>query len=136
MIKEAKNIVKFESSIEEVWDIITNREDVSWRPDILKVEIINDEEFKEITKSGQITSYKIEENKKYNIYVLRMKNKNIEGIFQASFKDNQKEGCTVEFYQKNELISIGAIIASIFFVNLTKLQNRYVYDMKKRLGEL
>ena len=136
MIKEANNIIEFKSNIEDVWNIITNREDISWRPDILKVEFINDEEFKEITKSGQTTSYKIEKNEKYSIYRLNMKNNNIEGIFQASFKDNKKKGCTVEFYQKNELLNIGAIIASILFVNLNKLQNRYIYDIKKMLGEL
>ncbi|WP_100065746.1 hypothetical protein [Miniphocaeibacter massiliensis] len=136
MIKEARNKAEFNSSVEDVWEIITNRNNISWRPEIEKVEFINEEEFKETTINGLVTKYIIEEKESCKSYKLKMKNSNIDGIFEAKFKKTGENSCVVELYQKNDIKSVGAMIASFIFVNLQKLQNRYIYDIKKRLGEM
>ncbi len=136
MIKEARIKAEFKTNIEDVWKIITNREDISWRPDIEKVEVVSEIEFKEITRAGVATNYKVEESEEYSLYRLKMNNQNIKGVFEASFEEVKGGGCNVEIYQKNEMLSLSSKIASILFVSLEKLQNRYVYDIKNRLNEL
>lgn len=133
MIKEGKVTEILNVPVEDIWDLITNRENTSWRNDIASFQWINDNEFSEININGLKTIYTIVEKKEFELYELKMSNKFIDGIFKADFKEVDENKTEVTIYQKNNLLNISAIISNILFVNLQKLLNRYVYDLKQEV---
>lgn len=133
MNKEAKVVDIFNVPVEDIWNLITNREDISWRNDIESYKKISDTEFTEINVNGLETKYIIVENKKFEKYEVKMSNRYIDGIFKAEFKKIENNKTEVTIYQKNTLLNMTAMLSNMLFVNLQKLLNRYVYDLKQEL---
>ncbi|HHX67698.1 MAG: hypothetical protein WAO56_02000 [Miniphocaeibacter sp.] len=133
MIKKAQVHSKFKYPIEDVWEIITNREDVIWRNDIKSFKKINNEEFEEININDLKTHYIIEEKIENEIFKLKFKNKLIDGKFEVELKKIDENTTDVRIYQENKMDNLSTIISSVLFLNLEKVLNRYVYDLNKEL---
>lgn len=133
MIKKAEVKTVLNYPIEDVWDIITNNENNSWKYDVKKYEKISETEFYEININDLKTIYTIEEKKQFETYKLKMTNKNIDGIFQVEFKKVDDNKTDIRIYQENELLNISSMIASSLFLNLQKILNRYIYDVEQEL---
>ncbi|APH24034.1 hypothetical protein RSJ21_08665 [Clostridium botulinum] len=125
-----------QSDIKSVWNVVTNNNDYKWRSDIEKIEIINDgKEFIEYTSSGIATKFFITKKEEYSQYKFSMGNKMFTGFWTGHFSKTKNGGTKMVFVEnifiKNPIIKI----LSYFFMDLKKMQNIYILDLKKKLGE-
>lgn len=126
----------FNSNIESVWNVVTNNRDYKWRSDIERIEILNDKkEFIEYTHSGNATKFIITKNNKYSEYGFNMENKMFTGFWNGYFSETETGGTKIIFKEnifiKNPIIKI----LSYFLMDLKKMQNTYILDLKRKLGE-
>ncbi|QQK08464.1 hypothetical protein [Miniphocaeibacter halophilus] len=133
MIKKAEVNSKFQYPIEQVWEIITNRENIIWRNDIKSFKKINEKEFEEININDLKTHYTIEEKIENKKYKLKFNNRLIDGKFEVDFNEIDKNTTNVRIYQENKMNNLSTIISSVLFLNLEKILNRYVYDLNREL---
>lgn len=132
----AEITAEFNSNIKSVWNIVTNNNDYSWRSDIKKIEIYNNgKEFIEYTHNGNATKFIISKKDEYSEYAFNMENKMFTGFWKGSFSEKENGGTKIVFKEnvfiKNHFIRI----LSYFFMDLGKIQNTYISDLRKKLGE-
>ena len=126
----------FNSDIKSVWNVVTNNSDYKWRSDLERIEILNDgKEFTEYTHNGYATNFIITEKKEYREYKFNMENKMFTGFWTGYFSKTESGGTKIIFTEnifiKNPIIKL----LSYFFMNLKKMQEIYVSDLKKKLSE-
>lgn len=125
----------FKSDISTVWDVVTNNEDYAWRSDLSKIIVVDDHHFTEITKDGYKTDFTITLKEPHSRYEFDMENKNIKGHWTGIFSVVKESGTRIDFteelYIKNPMLEL----MSYLFMNLNKIQARYVADLRKKLGE-
>lgn len=126
----------FKANIKTVWNVVTNNSDYKWRSDIERIEIIDDgNTFIEYTASGISTKFTITKKDLYNRYEFNLENKNFTGSWIGDFSETEYNGTKIVFTEnifiKNPLIRI----LSYLFMDLKKMQNTYVLDLKRKLGE-
>jgi len=86
-MKRATVIARFHSSIEAVWNIVTDNTAFDWRSDIVKIEVSDDgNRFTEFTKDGFETEFTIVLKKPYERYEFDMKNRNLNGHWIGLFQ--------------------------------------------------
>lgn len=125
----------FNSNIKVVWDVVTNNKEYKWRSDIEKIEILNEGEFIEYTGNGNSTKFIITKKKPYSEYEFNMKNKMFTGSWTGHFFETENGGTKIIF-KENILIKNPIIrVLSYFLMDLKKMQNTYILDLKKKLGE-
>ncbi|OSB18721.1 hypothetical protein B2H94_06325 [Clostridium sporogenes] len=134
--RTAEVTAHLQSDIKFVWNVVTNNNDYKWRSDIEKIEIINDgKEFIEYTPNGITTKFFITKKEEYSQYEFSMGNKMFTGFWTGHFSETENGGTKIVFVEnifiKNPIIKI----LSYFFMDLKKMQNTYILDLKKKLGE-
>ena len=128
-VSKAKAI--FQSDIQRVWELVTSLKNYSWRSDLNKIEIINENQFIEYTKEGYATNFTITAKETYRRWEFDMENDNMKGHWTGIF--TQKEGQT-------EIDFTEYVIAKKFFMKpflkiyLKKQQALYISDLKKVLS--
>lgn len=65
--------------VETMWDLITSREDYSWRSNLNRIDILNEKQFVEYTKGGDVTTVTVREEMRYRKWELDMENEDING---------------------------------------------------------
>lgn len=120
----------FESDIQRVWEVVTSLENYSWRSDLSKIEIINENQFIEYTKDGYPTTFTITCTEKYKCWEFDMENSNIKGHWTGIF--SEKNGTTeIDF---TEEVTAKKIIMKPFVKSyLKKQQELYIADLRKAL---
>ncbi|MBU3217981.1 hypothetical protein LL033_02005 [Clostridium estertheticum] len=126
----------FNSNIKSVWNVVTNNSNCKWRSDIERIEILNDgKEFIEYTHSCNATKFSITKKKEHREYEFNMGNKMFNGSWSGHFSVTESGGTKIIFteniFVKNPIIKI----LSYFFMDLKKMQNNYISDLKVELGE-
>lgn len=123
----------FRSTIDTVWAVVTNTDDVSWRSDLRSVATSADGTvFVEVSKSGSKTQFRVIEQVEKVRYCLKMHNDNLNGTFWGEFYtdgDGTKIVFTEEVEGMNPLVNLGA---KRF---IEKHQKAYVADLRRALGE-
>lgn len=127
----------FNSDIKSVWDVVTNTSDCKWRSDIERIEVLSDgKEFVEYTHGGNATKFMITKKNEHTQYEFNMENKMFNGFWSGYFSKTEDGGTKIIFKEnifiKNPIIRV----ISYFIMDLKKLQNTYISDLKKELGEL
>ena len=74
-----------DQDIQKIWQIVTNLQDYSWRSDLSKIEVINERQFIEYTKSGYPTTFTIIDKEPFTLYSFTMENTNMRGRWQGKF---------------------------------------------------
>ncbi|WP_026893721.1 hypothetical protein [Clostridiisalibacter paucivorans] len=129
-------IAYFNSDIKSIWDVVTNNEDYKWRSDIERVEIINKgESFIEYNHKGQAVKFTITNKKKYEKYEFRMENKFFYGFWTGTFFSLETGGTKIIFTEKIYIRNPIMKIMSYLFLNLKKMQQNYIVDLKNKLGD-
>lgn len=120
----------FNRDVKKIWEIVTSLENYAWRSDLGKIEILNDRQFVEYTKSGYTTNFTITVKDPCKRYELDMENSNIKGHWTGLFtqKGNQTE---VEFTESvtAKKIFMKPLIKSY----LKRQQSLYISDLHKFL---
>ncbi|MET0018349.1 SRPBCC family protein [Oscillibacter sp.] len=132
-MKKATVIARFHSSIEAVWNIVTDNTAFGWRSDIVKIEVSDDgNRFTEFTKDGLKTEFTIALKKPYERYEFDMKNKNMDGHWIGLFSRDDS-GTKIEF---TEEVEVANPIMNLFVkAYLKKQQATYITDLRKAMGE-
>ena len=75
----------FPTTIENIWEIVTSLNNYSWRSDITKIEIINDIQFREYSKTGFATTFTVTVCKPFERWEFDMENENMKGHWVGIF---------------------------------------------------
>ncbi len=127
---------QFQAAPQEVWDIVTNNEDFSWRSDLAKIQIEKDgTEFTEYTKDGFSTHFTITEKDPLKRYAFEMSNKSFTGSWIGLFHHLPDGGTELVFTEEVRFKNALLELVSHIFLNLKKMQQTYMSDLKKRLNE-
>lgn len=120
----------FFSDIPRVWEVVTSPENYSWRSDLSKVEIINENQFIEYTKDGYPTTFTITKVNPYKRWEFDMENSNMKGHWTGIF--TEKDGNTeIDF---TEEVTAKKVIMKPFVKSyLKKQQELYISDLRKAL---
>lgn len=120
----------FDSSVQEVWSIVTSIENYEWRSDLSKIEKINEEQFVEYTKDGFATTFTITVVEPYKRWEFDMENDNMKGHWSGIFTN--KDGKTeIEFTE--DVNAKKAFMKPFVKLFLKKQQAQYVSDLAKAL---
>lgn len=120
----------FSCDIQRVWDVVTSLEHTAWRSDIERVEIVNETQFVEYTKSGYPTTFTVTAKEKCKRWEFDMENSNMTGHWIGIFsqKDGQTEiDFTEEVTVKKPIMKL--LIKSYF----KKQQETYIKDLRRAL---
>ncbi|MGN1106106.1 MAG: polyketide cyclase [Huintestinicola sp.] len=122
----------FQTDVKSVWNIVTSLENYSWRSDISKIEVINDNQFIEYTPDGYATKFTVTAMEQFKRWEFDMENDNMKGHWMGIF--SEKDGKTeIEF---TEDVTAKKLIMK-HFVNmyLKKQQEKYISDLRKALDK-
>lgn len=118
--------------IKKVWDIVTSFDDYSWRSDLSRIEVLDENRFIEYTKSGYKTIFTIISMEQYQRWEFDMENENISGSWVGLF--TQKGNKTIINFTED-------VTAKKFFMKpflaiyLRKQQKAYIKDLEKILRD-
>lgn len=132
MIKS--NIKKvFNCDIEKIWNIVTDNSNYSWRSDLSKIKIIDDEHFIEYTKNNYSTYFTITSKIKLKEYKFDLENTNMKGKWVGLFKNLPNGNVELDLIEEVETHNfIMRILAKPY---LKSMQKRYIRDLKNRLSK-
>jgi hypothetical protein len=131
----AKKEIVLAYNVKDIWNIVTNNENYSWRSDIANVKIESEKVWLEYyDEAGKYyTRFALAEKTEYTKYAFAMDNKNYYGNWIGEFEEisptETKCIFTEEIYIKNKLMNFLAK----FFWNLEKIQNQYFADLEAEL---
>lgn len=120
----------FHSDIQKVWEVVTSLKNYSWRSDLSKIEIVNENQFIEYTKEGYATTFTITSSELYKRWEFDMENDNMKGHWTGVFtqKDGQAE---IDF---TENVTAKKVFMKPFVkIYLKKQQALYISDLQKAL---
>lgn len=120
----------FSCDIQRVWDVVTSLEHTAWRSDIERVEIVNETQFVEYTKSGYPTTFTVTAKEKCKRWEFDMENSNMTGHWIGIF--SQKDGQTeIDF---TEEVTVKKPIMKLLIKSyLKKQQETYIKDLRRAL---
>ena len=120
------------SDIHKVWETVLAVEKYStWRSDLRKTEILNQEQFIEYTKEGYSTEFTVTFAEPYKRWEFDMENSNMKGHWIGIFTSNGNK-TEIDF---TEYVIAKKIIMKPFVKSyLKKQQTQFVMDLKKILG--
>lgn len=120
----------FQSDIQKVWEVVTSLKNYSWRSDLSKIEILNENQFIEYTKDGYSTTFTITKTEPYKRWEFDMENNNMKGHWTGIF--TEKDGSTeIDF---TEEATAKKIIMKPFIKSyLKKQQELYISDLKRAM---
>ena len=116
--------------IQQVWSVVTNLEDTSWRSDLARVEVLSKTTFVEYTKSGFATTFIVTACEKPTFWAFRMENENMSGHWEGRFAST-KAGTQVTFVE--------SVTAKRWWMRplvpgyLKRQQKAYLADLAKKL---
>lgn len=130
-------IAYFRSDVKSVWNVVTNNLDYGWRSDIDHIEVLpGEKEWIEYSNDGKATNFMMTKKEKYKKYEFNMGNKMFTGYWTGHFSETENGGTKVIFTEnifiKNPIVHY----ISYFIWDLKKIQNIYIVDLKKKLGEI
>ena len=84
----SKVTVHFPCPVEQVWQVVTDLSQTTWRSDLAQVAVLDDAHFVEHTKSGYATNFSVTACEPLRYWAFTMENDNMsgswEGIFEAA----------------------------------------------------
>lgn len=130
---ESKKTVVLKSRIGQVWEVVTNLSDYSWRSDLQRIDVLEPgKKFVEYTKAGFPTIFVITRFEPPHRYEFTMDNANMTGTWTGLFR-RAGEGCEADF---TERVDVKKWIMKPFLPGyLKKQQEQYFNDLKAALGE-
>ena len=133
-ISTATEVLNFR--IEDVWDTITDNKNWQWRSDLQDLKIINDKEFIEYGKGSLKIHFTITKNEKYKVYGFTMNSKHFSGEWIGNFEKLPDGKTKITFSESLVYKKLLLKIFASFFINLKAIQDVYMRDLKKKLGEI
>lgn len=121
----------FNCDIKKVWEVVTSLKDYSWRSDLSKIEILNENQFIEYTKDGYATTFTIKTINPYECYAFDMENDNIKGHWIGLFS---VKGNKTEINFTEDVVAKKVLMKPFVKIYLKKQQALYISDLQKELS--
>lgn len=127
-----KSIIKAEinASIDDVFKIITDNNNYSWRSDLDRIDIVGDNKFVEYAKNGFPTEFTITDCIPNSYYAFNIDNANMSGRWYGKF-DSVNNITVIEFTE--ELTAKKALPKFLIKLYIKKQQKQYVKDLKNHI---
>lgn len=127
------NIKKeFDCDKDKLWDTITNNSDYSWRSNLSKIEVVDNQHFIEYTNKEYPTYFTITVKEKLKEYRFNMENTNLKGQWIGLFKILENGNIELDFTEEIELNNfIMKLFAKVYLKNQ---QKRYLEDLERKLN--
>ena len=122
--------VIFPGDVKRVWDTVTSLENVAWRSDLSKIEILNDKQFIEYTKEGYATTFTVTVLDPCRRWEFDMENSNMKGHWTGVFTQ-KGEGTEVDFTE--DVTAKKLLVKPFVGAYLKKQQAQYISDLSKAL---
>ena len=122
--------VIFPGDVKRVWDMVTTLENVAWRSDLSKIEILNDKQFIEYTKEGYATTFTVTVMDPCRRWEFDMENSNMKGHWIGVFTQ-KVEGTEVDFTE--DVTAKKLLMKPFVGAYLKKQQAQYISDLSKAL---
>ena len=122
--------VSLPCDIQKVWKAVTSLEDCTWRSDLGKIEIVNENQFIEYTKDGYATTFTITVKESYKRYEFDIENGNMQGHWTGIFT---QKGNSTELDFTEDVTAKKLFMKPFVKGYLKKQQQLYVSDLKKFL---
>lgn len=120
----------FLCQVQKVWEIVTDIKNYTWRIDLSKTEILNENKFIEYTKDGFLTQFTITVTEPYKRWEFDMENSNIRGHWIGVF--TEKDGGTeIDFTE--DVTAKKFIMKPFMKAFLKKQQELFISDFKETL---
>ena len=120
----------FLCQVQKVWEIVTDIKNYTWRSDLSKTEILNENKFIEYTKDGFLTQFTITVTEPYKRWEFDMENSNIRGHWIGVF--TEKDGGTeIDFTE--DVTAKKFIMKPFMKAFLKKQQELFISDLKETL---
>lgn len=123
--------VELNATVDEVFNIVADNKNYSWRSDLDRIEIVDNNKFIEYAKNGFPTEFTITAKEPYSYYAFNIENENMSGRWYGSFI-NMNNKAVVEFTE--ELTAKKAMPSFLIKMYIKKQQRQYIKDLKKRIN--
>ena len=125
----------FKAEINTIWEIVTDNENYEWRSDLSEIKIISSDKFIEYTKEGYQTQFHITVKELHKRYEFDMENKNFSGHWIGIFSELENGETRIDFTEEINIKNPIMEMLSCLFMNLKKMQEQYISDLRKALEE-
>ena len=129
-MKRVEMKIDFKSSVEEVFKIVSNMDDCSWRSDLSKVKKVDNHTYLEYDRKHHVTNINITNCRKNIQFEYDIQNNNYKGHWSGQFAPLKNGGCRIYLVFYFEPCSILGK-----FINVDKFEERYIEDLRKKLRE-
>lgn len=124
-IKEVIN-----SNVKKVWDMVLDYENYTWRSDLSKTEVIDENQFIEYTKDGYPTTFTVTLTEPFKRWEFDMENTNMKGHWTGVFTE-KGDSTEIEFTEYVEAKKF--YLKPFVKLYLKKQQKQFVSDLEKEL---
>lgn len=127
-----KSTIKAEinASIQQVFAVVTNNHEYSWRSDLDRIDIVGDNKFVEYAKNGFLTEFTITNCIPNSYYAFNIDNANMSGRWYGKFT-TVNDITVIEFTE--ELTTKKAMPTFLIKLFIKKQQKQYVKDLKNHI---
>ncbi|MBS6764080.1 MAG: SRPBCC family protein [Clostridium sp.] len=123
----------FQCEIQKVWNIVTSLDNYSWRSDLDRIEVIDENRFIEYTKEGYATTFTITNTEPCWRWEFDMDNDNMSGHWIGIF--TYANGITTIDFTEN--VTAKKLMMKPFVKSyLKKQQSAYAADLEKAVSTL
>ena len=123
----------FQCEIQKVWNIVTSLDNYSWRSDLDRIEVIDENRFIEYTKEGYATTFTITNTEPCRRWEFDMDNDNMSGHWSGIF--TYANGITTIDFTEN--VTAKKLMMKPFVKSyLKKQQSAYAADLEKAVSTL
>lgn len=127
------NIKKvFSCDIEQIWKIVTDLSDVSWRSDLSSIEVVDETHFIEYSKDHFPTHFTILSKQSLKEYSLYIENANMKGRWIGFFRELENGNVELDFTEEIEPNHFFMKLLARFY--LKQMQKQYMKDLERRLN--
>ena len=123
--------VIFPGDVKRVWETVTSLENVAWRSDLSRIEIVDDKTFIEYTKEGYATTFTVTATDPCRRWEFDMENDNMKGHWTGIFTQ-KGEGTEVDFTE--DVTAKKLVMKPFVGAYLRKQQAQYIADLSKALS--
>ncbi|GAA0253029.1 SRPBCC family protein [Faecalicatena contorta] len=123
----------FQCDIQKIWNIVTSLDNYSWRSDLDRIEVIDENRFVEYTKEGYATTFTITNTEPCRRWEFDMNNDNMSGHWIGIF--SYENGITTIDFTEN--VTAKKLVMKPFVKSyLNKQQSVYAADLERAVSML
>ena len=128
VVSSIKEVIN--SNVKKVWDMVLDYENYTWRSDLSKTEVIDENQFVEYNKDGYPTTFTVTLTEPFKRWEFDMENTNMKGHWTGVFTE-KGDSTEIEFTEYVEAKKF--YLKPFVKLYLKKQQKQFVSDLEKEL---